>query len=126
MTRLRDFRNRAAGLSLSLVATQGRIKEQEDRVLSLDPGSPHHRIASDVLLLLRDSLHVLTETQDLTLPRQGAGNASRGPVMRLHPASSTSLPLYLPQAWAQTGISGLTPRVSGLFAPAAARFRVAW
>ena len=56
----------------SLVATNARIIEQMKRVRSMEPGSPAHRVASKVLLLLQDSLFVLTEARELIIKERTA------------------------------------------------------
>ena len=40
-----------------------RIDRQMKIVASLDPGTTHHRLATNVLLVLQDSLHVVTEAR---------------------------------------------------------------
>lgn len=44
---------------------QRRIDEQSRRVASLMPGTKDHEIATNVLLLLQDSAHVLIETRTM-------------------------------------------------------------
>lgn len=51
--------------NLSLAETKNRIRMQEEAVQSLVPGTPHHHIATNTLLLLQDSLYVLTEAHEM-------------------------------------------------------------
>ena len=47
------------------MATQRRIEAQSALVATLTPGSPEHRLATNVLLLLQDGLFLLSETEGL-------------------------------------------------------------
>lgn len=44
-----------------LSKTKERVAQQRVRVASLEPGAESHRLATNVLLLMIDSLHVLDE-----------------------------------------------------------------
>ena len=44
-----------------LSETKERVAEQYVRIASLEPSTDEHRIATNVLLLMTDSLHVLSE-----------------------------------------------------------------
>ena len=48
-----------------LSGTEERVAAQRARVASLEPGTDEHRIATNVLLLMADSLHVLGEADNL-------------------------------------------------------------
>lgn len=46
-------------------AAQGRIEAQMAIVATLRPGSPDHRVATSVLLMLQDSLFVMSQAEML-------------------------------------------------------------
>ena len=73
---LLSYETNALTTTSAIDATKMRVKEQESQVRSLEPGSKHHRVAVNVLLLLQDSLHVLTEAHELIQAARSAASTA--------------------------------------------------
>ena len=57
--------------------TEERVAEQRMRVATIAPGTEYHKIATNVLLLLQDSLHALREAHEtIAAVRQTAAKDS--------------------------------------------------
>lgn len=63
MTRSSPFPMPSSATYDGQAAAQERIERQGETVASLLPGTEHHRLAMSVLLLLKDSMVVMAETQ---------------------------------------------------------------
>lgn len=57
--------------TLERLETERRIEEQRLVVASLEPGSRRHEMATNILLLMRDTLHLVIQIEALSAEARG-------------------------------------------------------